>query len=127
MEALIGVIIGGVIGYGAAITTLVVEHRRWKREFKLQYLITERTRREEQCDRIRELMDKAIDENSYSAVLLGMWIRLPRKIRTLLDRAIHNRDHSQPEGKQKLRHEISLILGFHLLSKIDKQIEELTQ
>jgi len=57
MEALIGVVIGGVIGYGAAITTLLVEHRRWKKEFKLQYLITERLRREQQCDKIKELLD----------------------------------------------------------------------
>jgi len=137
MTALIGVLIGGVIGYVAAVTTLLVEHhhwkttlsvehRRWRKEFNLQHLKAERIRQEEQCDRIRELLDEAIDEDSYSAVLIGRWIRLPQKIRTLLDRAINDIDCSQPEGKDKLRHEISLILGVYL-GEIDKQIEELTQ
>ncbi len=127
MEALIGVLIGGVIGYVAAITTLLVEHRRWKKEFKLQYLITERIRREDQCDRIRELLDKGLNEDLYPVELgTKMFIRLPEKVKSLLLTAWKDTDHSDHEGKRKLYQKVSLILGAYL-NKIDRQIEELTQ
>lgn len=127
MEALIGVLIGGVIGYVAAITTLVVEHRRWKKEFKLQYLITERIRREKQCDRIRELLVKGLNENLYPTELATtMWIRLPQKVKSLIEKVWKDIEHNQFEGKQKLYREVSFILGTYL-GEIDKQIEELTQ
>lgn len=126
MEALIGVLIGGVIGYVAAITTLVVEHRRWRKEFKLQYLITERIRREKQCDRIRELLTKALNENLNPAELATtLWIRLPQKVNSLIVKAWKNK-HNQLEEKQKLNQEVSTILANYLV-EIDKQIEELTK
>ncbi|MBA7688951.1 hypothetical protein ES703_97441 [subsurface metagenome] len=126
MEALIGVLIGGVIGYVAAITTLVVEHRRWRKEFKLQYLITERKRREEQCDRIQELFEKSISEGPYYTEIAPMCIRLPEKTKDLIIKAWLDTDRSQVKEKQKLYEEVLIILGTYL-SKIDEQIEELTQ
>lgn len=126
MEVIIGVIIGGVIGYVAAITTLVVEHRRWRKEFKLQYLITERIRREKQCDRIEELLAKGLCEDSYPMELfVNIWMRLPQYIRNPIDEAWDGIDDSQLEGKRKLYQEVSAILGAYLY-EIDKQIEELT-
>jgi len=126
MEVIIGVLIGAGIGYIAAITTLVVEHRRWKKEFKLQYLITERIRREKQCDRIRELLTKALNENLNPAELATtLWIRLPQKVNSLIVKAWKNK-HNQLEEKQKLNQEVSTILANYLV-EIDKQIEELTK
>ena len=129
-EILWAVIIGGAIGViGSAVTSipsLIYNHYHWKKEFNLQNLITVRTRREKQCDRMTKLLDKAIDETPYPPVLDGMWIRLPQKQRKLLNRAIKDIDRNQPEGKQKLRHKISFILGAYL-GEIDKQIEELTR
>ncbi len=127
MEVIIGVLIGGVIGYVAAITTLLVEHRRWRKEFKLQYLITERIRREKQCDKIRELLTNALNENLEPAELATtMWIRLPQKVKSLIEKAWEDIEHNQFEGKQKLNQEVSIILANYLV-EIDTQIEELTQ
>jgi hypothetical protein len=127
MEALIGVLIGAVIGYVAAITTLLVEHRRWRKEFKLQYLITERKRREEQCDKIRELLEKGLSESSYPFELgINMFLRLPEDVGYFINRAWKDIDRRQPEGKQELYQKVTLILGAYL-AKIDKQIEELTK
>ncbi len=127
MEALIGVVIGGVIGYGAAITTLLVEHRRWKKEFKLQYLITERIRREEHCDKINELLKEVISEGSFNfEFIIKILIRLPDELTNLITKAWRESDLSDDKGKQKLYRSVSLVLGTYL-SKIDKQIEELTQ
>jgi len=130
MEGLIGVLIGAVIGYVAAITTLLVEHRRWRKEFKLQYLLTERIRREEQCDKIKELFHKGLNDevnpevNPYElGVLVGA--RLPLKVVNLIQEALKESDHSD-EGAQNLNEEVFAILETYL-SEIDKQIEELTQ
>lgn len=130
MEALIGVIgviIASLIGYGAVMTTLFIEHRRWIKQFKLQYLIMERKRREEQCDKIRELLVEGLREDMYSDELaIEMFIRLPLKIKILIQDAWKETDHSDDEAKRKLYQKVSLFLGTYL-SKIDKQIEELTQ
>lgn len=132
MEVIIGVIIGAVIGYVAAITTLVVEHRRWRKEFKLHYLITERKRREEQCDRIRELLKQVLHDEAKGlsdemGFEFGSFIgsRLPLKVVNLIQKALKEPDRSD-EGGQKLYQEVSLILGTYL-GEIDKQIEELAQ
>ena len=127
MEVIIGVLIGAVIGYVAAITTLIVEHRRWRKEFKLQYLITERIRREKQCDRIRELLVKGINEKIYPTELATtLWVRIPQKVKSLIEKVWKDIEHNQFEGKEKLHKEVSAILGTYL-GEIDKQIEELTQ
>ena len=127
MDTLIGVIIGGVIGYVAAITTLVVEHRRWRKEFKLQYLITERRRREEQCNRIKDLLEKGLSEDSYSIELgIDMWVRLPQNTSQLIEELWKKIDHSQPEGKRKLYQKIALVLGNYI-AEIDKQIEKMAR
>jgi len=129
MEALIGVLIGAVIGYVAAITTLIVEHRRWRKEFKLQYLITERKRREEQCDKISELLHGLIDEVNpeVDPFEFGIFVgsRLPLEVVDLIQEALKEPDRSD-KGMHKLNREVSAILGIYL-SKIDKQIEELTK
>ena len=124
MEALIGVLIGAVIGYVAAITTLVVEHRRWRKEFKLQYLITERIRREGQCDRIKELMYKSPNEDLFSFDELSTTIcqRLPLKTLNLINKAMNDMNFSQPEAKQEVIQAISKILGAYLQG-LDEQIE----
>lgn len=127
MEALIGVVIGCVIGNVVAITILVVEHRRWKKEFKLQYLITERKRREEQFDRIRKLLvDGLIDDTFPCEFAISIGSRLPIKIAKLIYKTMKDGDLSHLEGKQEILQEISLILGAYL-REIDKQIEELSQ
>ena len=41
-ETLIGVIIGGIIASIAPVFTLAVDHRRWRRESRLTYLMSER-------------------------------------------------------------------------------------
>ncbi len=127
METLIGVVIGCVIGNVVAITILVVEHCRWRKEFKLQYLITERIRREEQYDKIRELLDKGLKEDLFPfEFIMKMLIRLPDEVTNLIKKAWKESDLSDDKGKQKLYRRVSLILGNYL-SKIDKQIEKLTQ
>lgn len=124
---LIGVILVSIIGYAAVITTLVVEHRRWKKEFKLQYLITERVRREKQCDKIRELLKQGLHDDLYHFDLaLNMWGRLPKNVKSPIIKAWDGIDLSDDKVKRKLYLEVSVILGKYLVS-IDKQIEELTQ
>ena len=128
MEVIIGVLIGGVIGYVAAITTLVVEHRRWRKEFKLQYLITERIRREEQCDRINKLLEEGLNTGVFTFEFMTTILkRLPLKLRNLIFEAMKEKQSDDSdEGTKKLRQKVSLVLGNYL-GVIDKQIEELTQ
>ena len=66
-DTLIGVIIGGLIGSIAPLSTLMLGHHRWKREAKLEYLKSERVRLESMFERTLEQFADGTKTNSYSS------------------------------------------------------------
>ena len=68
-EILLGVIIGGLIASIAPIINMSLEHRRWKRQAKLEYLKQERQRFNDLYTKTYEKLSRAISENKYSVDL----------------------------------------------------------
>lgn len=70
-EILIGVIIGGLIASIAPIFTLFIDHRRWKNESKLAYLLSERKNLETLYGNNLKRFSKAVAENSFSSNMIS--------------------------------------------------------
>jgi len=125
-QTLWAVIIGGVLGGGFSLVVLIVEHHRWKKEFKIQYLQAELTRREKQCEKIRNYFREGIDRDSWAPELLpACWIRLPKKVSERITEVWQRIDHSQKQGQLDLFQKVLIILGEYM-SEIDEQIEKLS-
>jgi hypothetical protein len=80
-ETLIGVIIGGIIASIAPVFTLVVDHRRWRRESRLTYLMSERQNLEALYGKNLKRFSKAISENSFSSDLISDFLlSMPKEV-----------------------------------------------
>jgi len=128
-ETLLAVIIGGVLGGGFSMVVLIVEHHRWKKEFKIQYLQAERRRREEQCEKIRNHFSEGLATGKWSAQLVSEWIlRLPKEVGSRICKTCQgiNFDQTSTEEKKNLYVEVVCILG-EFMAEIDKEIEKLSR
>jgi hypothetical protein len=64
-EALIGVVLGGLIAWVAPLVTLHYSERKWKMELLVAHLTSERDRAETMYERVLADFGKAMVENSY--------------------------------------------------------------
>jgi hypothetical protein len=84
METIIGVIIGGFIGCVIPFTTLFLEHQRWKKIAKLEYLKSERSRLEKLFDEALVSFEKGMKKGSYSSdTSSDIFIFMPKEINLL--------------------------------------------
>ena len=130
-ETFWAVVVGGLLGGGFSLVVLAIEHSRWKKEFELRFLQTERKRREEQCERIRRDVSEGLNEGSWSAQLLSEDIlRLPKDVGKRILRVFEQMDLTQEsfgrEEKQKRYLEIVTILGEYM-AQLDKEIEKVSR
>lgn len=65
-QALVGVLIGGLIASIAPLITMLAETRRWKSEQRLEYLREKRTRQERLTDEFLTSFADAMANDSYS-------------------------------------------------------------
>jgi uncharacterized membrane protein YccC len=65
-DTLIGVIIGGMIASITPLVMLILDHRRWQRESKLEHLRSERKRLEIMFKENLQRLSKAIAKNSIT-------------------------------------------------------------
>ena len=80
-EILIGVIIGGLIASIFPVVTLIVDHRHWVRESKLEHLRSERKRLENKYSKNLKMFSKAIGENSYSSdMIMEFILTMPKEV-----------------------------------------------
>lgn len=70
-EALIGVIIGGLISWVAPLLTLRYSQKRWHLELKVSHLRSERNRAEAMYERILSSFSKGAVKNSYSSNMVS--------------------------------------------------------
>ena len=132
-ETLWAVIIGGLIaaigGAVATIPSLFFNERRWKKEKKLEYLITERNRRKEQYKYFASKFPEAIEKNlSDDEILAEFYIDIPEKIQKI----IHSWVKEIPNFRQESKKVDTTDLIFQMtesmkesLDEIDKEIKEL--
>ncbi len=70
-EALIGVLIGGIIASIAPIATLYFESLKWKKDSQLEYLKLERERLRTLFEDILDELSKAMAENRYPSQMIS--------------------------------------------------------
>jgi hypothetical protein len=80
-EILIGVIIGGLIASIAPVFTLFIDQRRWRKESKLSYLLSERKNLESLYSKNLKRFSKSIAENSFSSDMISEFlITMPQEV-----------------------------------------------
>lgn len=70
-EALVGVVIGGLLSSLGTWITLAVQQRRWVTELRIARLQEKRDKLEEASIRALDLLPKAMAENSYPSTLMS--------------------------------------------------------
>ncbi|MDQ6733788.1 MAG: hypothetical protein M3Z35_06685 [Nitrospirota bacterium] len=106
--------------------TLIIQHRRWKWEAKLEYLRTERRRMEVLYREILEQLGKAMAAGSYpSSMLADIMVMMPQGIADPFNVWMADTD----KDGTKARHaylDISVAMK-QSLADVDKRIAELIQ
>jgi len=123
-EALIGVLVGGLIASIAPIANLVIDHLRWKRESKLEYLKAERSRLENLFTENLEKFAEAMKNNNYpSQVMSDIYILMPRIVTDEVDKWMSEKDKTELKGKHAY---LSISVEMkRALAEIDNQIKKL--
>ena len=123
-EALIGVLVGGLIASIAPIANLIIDHLRWKRESKLEYLKAERSRLENLFTENLEKFAEAMKNNSYpSHVMSDIYILMPRNVADEVDKWMSEKDKTELKAKHAY---LSISVEMkRALAEIDNQIKEL--
>lgn len=132
-ETLWAVIIGGVIGViggaVATIPTLIFTERRWKKDKKLEYLKTERSRRKEQYKYLASKLPEAIEKNLRDdEIVAELFIDMPKKIHHKICSCVEEIQKNEKEGKKVdmagLINQMTKSME-ESLEEMDKEIKEL--
>lgn len=122
-EALIGVLIGGLIGWVAPLLTLRYGERRWRFETKLAHLNAERLRFEAHYEKALQLFSKGAAENSYSSNMIADFLVLfPPELTEMFEEHMHNKDNSE-ERIRSTYLQLAAAMKRDLRAR-DKQIRE---
>lgn len=85
-DALIGVVVGGLIAWVAPLLTLRYTERRWRFEAKMNYLKSERDRFEKLYELNLERFEKGIVGNFYSSEMCAeVFALMPKEIGDLYE------------------------------------------
>lgn len=123
-EALIGVVIGGVIASIAPIAHLFADHRRWKHETKLAHLREERRRLEQMYSNTLTKLGDAMANNSYpSDMMSDILILMPKDIGERFEAWMAEKDKDPAKGKHAYM-DICVAMK-RSLADLDKRIQEL--
>lgn len=100
-DTLIGVVIGGIIASIAPVFTLVIDHRRWRRESKLTYLVSERKNLEELYRKNLKRFSKAISENSFSSAMISDFLlAMPKEVSSIFKTFMADPDKTDKKCRQ---------------------------
>ena len=123
-DTLIGVIIGGMIASITPLVMLILDHRRWQRESKLEYLRSERKRLERIFRENLKRFGKAIAENSYpSDMMMDFLLTMPKEISIIFKEFLADPNRTDSRSKKAY---MGIVLSMKkILSEIDSKIENL--
>ena len=123
-EALIGVIIGGVIASIAPLAHLFADHRRWKQEAKLAHLREERRRLEQMYSNTLTKLSDAMTKNSYpSDMMSDILILIPKDVGVRFEAWMAEKDKDSTKGKHAYM-DICVAMK-RSLAGLDKRIQDL--
>lgn len=95
-DALLGVLVGGVIGWIAPLLTLRYGERRWRFETKLAHLRAERARFEKLYEEALKLFGEGVVKNDYSIPMIADFMVLfPKELSEIFVKHMSNRDKSE--------------------------------
>ncbi|MFO7603601.1 MAG: hypothetical protein R6X06_07280 [Gammaproteobacteria bacterium] len=99
-DAIIGVIVGGLIAWVAPLITLRYTERRWRFEAKMNYLKTERDRFEKLYEVNLERFAKGLSEDSYSSEMFAeIFTLMPKDIVELYINWIREKEKDDDERR----------------------------
>lgn len=125
-EALIGVLVGGIIASIAPIAQLIYNHFHWKRETKLAYLKEERLRLERKNNEVLEMVNNALlNEMVSNKLACELLVHLPKSVVNLYQGYISRNDKSD-KAKNELFFDITIELG-KTVADVDEQIKKLLE
>lgn len=99
-DTLLGVIIGGLIGWITPLLTLRYSERRWQFEAKLNHLKSERDKFESLYERTVVALDERGDERMLSIKMLAdIIVLMPEEVRTAFDLYVESSVKATPEKR----------------------------
>lgn len=123
-DILLGVIIGGLIASINPIVMVILDHRRWQRQLKLEQLRFERTRLEKIFRENLKRFSKAISENSYpSDMIMDFILTMPEEVSTKFKQFLADPNKTDQKCKKAYINVVSSMKK--ILSDIDSKIENL--
>lgn len=123
-EAIIGVIVGGLIAWVAPLLTLRYTERRWKIESKMAYLKSERERFEKLYEVNLQRFGKGVADNSYSSEMSAEILTImPKEIKDLYTNWMADKEKN--DSKRKGVYLDMAVAMKKDLAKRDSEIREL--
>lgn len=123
-EALVGVVVGGLIAWIAPLLTLRYTEKRWKFERRLDYLKAERDRFELLYEKNLEKFGEGITNNSYSSEMAAEILALmPAELGDLYSTWMSEKDKNELKCKHMYLQMASAMKRD--LARRDQEIKEL--
>ena len=123
-DALLGVIIGGLIASITPIITVIYNHIRWKRERKLEHLKAERKRLEQRFEGVLDDFAKGMAHGSYSSKMASeIEILMPKEVSEIYEKFMADKDKTEFKGKCAYL-DMAMVMKKSL-KEIDEKIENL--
>ena len=123
-DILLGVIIGGLIASITPIVMIILDHRRWQRQSKLEQLRFERKRLEKIFRGNLKRFSKAITENSYpSDMIMDFILTMPKEVSTKFKEFLADPNKTDEKCKKAYANVVSSMKKT--LSDIDNKIESI--
>lgn len=123
-EALIGVVIGGLIASVAPVCAIILDTRRWKLEKQLERLKEERSRLEQLLQTALPNLGEAMSVGSYPSTLTSdVFVLMPKEVGQRLEAWLEEEDKSDLKGKHAY-FEICVEMK-KAVANVDKKIDAL--
>ena len=123
-DTLLGVIIGGLIASLTPIVMLILDHRRWQRQAKLDQLRFERNRLENIFRKNLKRFSESITANSYpSDMIMDFISNMPKEVSRIFKEFLA--DHNKTDAKCKKAYMNILLSMKNHLTDIDQKIENI--
>ena len=123
-DILLGVIIGGLIASITPIVMIILDHKRWQRQSRLEQLRFERKRLEKIFRENLKRFSKAIAENNYpSDMIMDFILTMPKEVSSKFKEFLADPDKTDAKLKKTY---INVVLAMKkTLSDIDSEIENI--
>jgi hypothetical protein len=123
-DILLGVIIGGLIASITPIVMIILDHRRWQRQSKIEQLRFEQRRLERIFRGNLKRLSKAITENSYpSDMIMDFILTMPQEVSTKFKEFLADPNKTDEKCKKAYINVVSSMKKT--LYDIDNKIENL--